>query len=57
MVLQPPDTKLRVLHLLGVWRERQSLPDGGGVSVAMCDWSMLPQETAVQKEAGRLQPG
>lgn len=57
MVLQPPDTKLRVIHLLGVRRERQSLPDGGGVSVAMCDRSMLPQETAVQKEAGRLQPG
>lgn len=57
MVLQPPDTKLRVIHLLGVRRERQSLPDGGGVSVAMCDRSMLPQETAVQKEAGWLQPG
>lgn len=57
MVLQPPDTELRVVHLLGVRRERQSLPDGGGVSVAVCDWSMLPQETAVQKEAGWLQPG
>lgn len=57
MVLQPPDTKLRVIHLLRVRRERQSLPDGGGVSVAMCDRSLLPQETAVQKEAGRLQPG
>lgn len=57
MVLQPPDTELRVVHLLGVRRERQSLPDGGSVSVAMCDGSMLPQEAAVQKEAGRLQPG
>lgn len=57
MVLQPPDTELRVVHLLRVRRERQSLPDGGGVSVAMCDWSMLLQETAVQKEAGWLQPG
>lgn len=57
MVLQPPDTELRVIHLLGVRRERQSLPDRGGVSVAMCDRSLLPQETAVQKEAGRLQSG
>lgn len=57
MVLQPPDTELRVVHLLGVWRERQSLPDGGGMSITVCDRSMLPQETAVQKEAGGLQPG
>lgn len=54
MVLQPPDTELRVVHLLGVWRERQSLSDGGGMSVTVCDWSMLPQETTVQKEAGGL---
>lgn len=57
MVLQPPDTELRVVHLLRVWRERQSLPDGGGMSITVCDRSMLPQETAVQKEAGGLQPG